>query len=165
MRRFDSAAADLVPGMRVRVRIARHEPWGVFVTILENPDVAASVDAAVIDSPSGSPRALPGEYPAVGTEADAVVQTVRRWFPPVLVRLTLRSADLREFRWGCDLCGTPTVLSPGGDGIVLDARSADGPGGTALVAHRSCVIERLHRDSLEGARIRLLGRKTRTAPD
>ncbi|WP_181874444.1 hypothetical protein [Marinitenerispora sediminis] len=158
MHRFDSAAADLVPGARVRVRITGHEPWGVLAEVLGSPDTGASVDAGRIDSPSGSPRALPEEYPVLGSEVDAVVEAVRRWSPPAWVRLTLRAADLREFRWGCDLCGASAVLSPGGDGVVLDARSAEGPGATSLVVHRSCLVDRLHPTSLEGPRVRLLGR-------
>ncbi|WP_229811808.1 hypothetical protein [Streptosporangium pseudovulgare] len=136
-----------------------HQPWGVSVVIPGHEGIGASVDAAVIDSPSGNPRALPEEYPPVGAEVDAVVQQLRRYTSPAWARLSLRSQDLECFQWGCDFCDTPVVLSPGGDGVTLDVRSADGPGSTAIVAHRECLAIRLHTRSLEPARIRSVGRK------
>ncbi|MFF0312895.1 hypothetical protein ACFYSC_36195 [Streptosporangium sp. NPDC004379] len=159
MRRFDAAGAGLVPGQTVRARVIAHQPWGVSMVIPGHEDIGASIDAAVIDSPSGNPRALPEEYPRVGTEVDAIVQQLRRYTSPAWARLSLRSQDLECFRWGCDFCGTPAVLSPGGDGVTMDVRSADGPGGTAVIAHRECLAIRLHTRSLEPVRIRSVGRR------
>lgn len=159
MRRFDAAGAGLVPGQTVRVRVATHQPWGVSVVIPGHEDIGASVDAAVIDSPSGNARALPEEYPPVGSEVDAVVQQLHRFTAPAWARLSLRGQDLECFQWGCDFCGALVVLSPGGDGVTMDVRSADGPGSTAVVAHRECLAIRLHTQSLEPARIRSVGQR------
>ncbi|MER5319223.1 hypothetical protein [Streptosporangium roseum] len=159
MHRFDAAGAGLVPGQTVRARVTTHQPWGISVVISGHEDIGASVDAAVIDSPSGNPRALPEEYPPVDAEVDAVVQQLRRYTSPAWARLSLRSQDLKCFQWGCDFCGTPVALSPGGDGVTMDVRSADGPGSTAVVAHRECLAIRLHTQSLEPARIRSVGRR------
>jgi hypothetical protein len=131
---------------------------GVSAQIVGHGDIGASVDASVIDGPSGSAFALDEEYPPVGAEVDAVVQQIRRFHPPAWVRLTLRAADLVEFRWPCDLCGRPTTLSPGGDGVVMDVRSADGPGSTAPVAHRTCLADLLIHNPGEQARVLHLGR-------
>ena len=70
--------------------------------VLGLDDWGVSADAAYIDSPSGSPRALPREYPAVGHERDAVVQEIDRY--------------------------QPALVCSGGDGISIDVRSADGRG-------------------------------------
>ncbi|MEV0160294.1 hypothetical protein [Nonomuraea fuscirosea] len=159
VQRFDAAGAELVPGQRVRVRVTQQHRWGVMVEILGHEGIGASIDGAAIDSPSGTGRAWLGEYPAAGTEMDAVVQEIRRWSPPAWVRLTIRAEDLRSFQWLCDFCGTPTVLSPGGDGVVMDVRSADGPGSHAVVAHRECLRSRLHESSSEHARVDSVGRR------
>lgn len=158
MQRFDAAGASLVPGQSVRVRVTGHEPWGVMVVIPGHEDIGASVDATVIDSPSGNHRAFPWEYPRVGSEVDAVVQQIRRYSQPSWARLTMRSQDLECFQWPCDFCGTHTVLSPGGDGVVMDVRSADGPGSTSIVSHRECLATRLHDRSFEHSRVRSVGR-------
>jgi hypothetical protein len=67
-------------------------------------------------------------YPPVGTVIDAVVEQVRRWYPPAWVRLSIRPRDLELLGWPCGFCGEQVVLSPGGGGLVLDVRSNDGPG-------------------------------------
>jgi hypothetical protein len=151
---FDRAAVGLIPGRTVRVSAISHEPWGVRVTILDWVDVDASIDAAMIDSPSGSGRALPEEYPSIGAELDAVVQSIRRYTSPGWIRLTIRAADLEEFRWPCGFCGEPTVLNSGGDGVVLDVRTVDGPESTSFAAHRACLSERVH-PSIAGERARI----------
>lgn len=143
MQRFDSGASTLVVGEKVRVKITSHERWGVMARVLGHEDVGASADAAYIDSPSGSPRALPHEYPAAGAETDAVVQEIDRYTPPLWLRLTLRRGDLHTFKWPCGFCAQPAVVSAGGDGVSIDVRSADGPGCAAFVAHRSCLADRL----------------------
>lgn len=125
-------------------QVVAHEDWG------------ASADAAYIDSPSGSARALPHEYPAVGTETAAVIQQIDSYHPPFWLRLTLREADLRTLRWPCGFCAQPAVMSPGGDGVSVDVASADGPGIAAFVAHRACVVERLD-ERFIGERARIVG--------
>lgn len=110
-----------------------------------------------MDSPSGSCIALPEERPSIGTEVTAVVQEIRRWTPPGYIRLSLRAKDLEEFRWHCDLCMAPTTLSPGGDGVVMDVKSAEGPGSHTIVAHRTCLLGALHPESLERARVTTVG--------
>jgi hypothetical protein len=156
--RFDSAPANLVPGERVRAKVTSHENWGVVVSVLGVEHVGASIDAALIDSPSGSPRALPSEYPPIGAELQAVVQQISRYHPPVWLRLTIRATDLECFSWPCGFCNQPTTLSADGDGVVLDVRSTDGPGCTSVMAHRSCLIERLHPMTAgEAARVARLG--------
>lgn len=161
MERFDGAATTLVIGETVRITVTSHEPWGVMATVHGHEDVGASVDGALIDSPCGSPRALPHEYPSVGTQMNAVIQEISRFHPPMWLRLTLRAADLLEFRTLCALCGLATVLSPGGDGVTLDVRSTDGPGATSFAAHRECLIERLHPRAVgEPARVASLGRSS-----
>lgn len=156
MERFDGGVADLVVGETVRVRIVSHEVWGVIAQVLGHEDVGASADGAYIDSPSGSARALPHEYPAVGAEVDAVVQEIDRYGPPLWLRLNLRREDRRRFRWPCGFCAEPAVLSPGGDGVSIDVRSTDGPGCASFVAHRSCLAERLD-PGFRGDRARVAG--------
>ncbi|WP_197698919.1 hypothetical protein [Micromonospora inositola] len=125
MQRFDSVGCDLVVGTAVRATVMSHEPWGVMAEVLGHETVGASVDAGVIDSPSGAPRALPEEYPPVGEQVDAVVQEISRYHPPVWIRLTMRAADLHKFSWPCGCCGQLTILSPGGDGVTVDVRSSE----------------------------------------
>jgi hypothetical protein len=57
-------------------------------SVLGAEHVGSSIDAALIDSPSGSPRALPSEYPPIGTELHAVVQQY-----PALPPTRVASAD------------------------------------------------------------------------
>ncbi|GAA3737713.1 hypothetical protein HDA32_005396 [Spinactinospora alkalitolerans] len=153
----DSAGIALIPGQTVRAEVIDHQPWGIFVRIVDPEGVIASVDASAMDSPSGSFIALPEERPSVGTEVTAVVQEVRRWTPPGHVRLSLRAKDLEEFRWRCDLCMTPTTLSLGGDGVAMDVKSAEAPGSHTIVAHRACLLDVLHPESLERARVTAVG--------
>jgi hypothetical protein len=159
MKRFDGGASALVVGEKVRVRITSHERWGVMAQVLGHEDVGASADAAYIDSPSGSSRALPDEYPAIGAATNAVVQEIDGFTPPLWLRLTLRRADLRTFTWPCAFCAQQAVVSPGGDGVSINVRSTDGPGCTSFVAHRSCLAERLDsRFTGERARVAKVGR-------
>ncbi|MEV2238403.1 hypothetical protein [Micromonospora sp. NPDC049891] len=159
MQRFDSVGCDLVVGTAVRATIICHERWGVMAEVLGHETVGASVDAGVIDSPSGAPRALPEEYPPVGEQVDAVVQEISRYHPPVWIRLTMRAADLHEFSWPCGCCGQLTILSPGGDGVTVDVRSSEGPGCASFAAHRSCLAGRLNPDFKgDRARVNAVGR-------
>ncbi|WP_157740303.1 hypothetical protein [Micromonospora auratinigra] len=159
MRRFDSAGGDLVVGVTVRATITSHERWGVMAEVVGHETMGASVDAGVIDSPSGSSRALPEEYPPVGAQVDAVVQEISRYHPPAWIRLTTRATDLRELRRPCGFCGRPTTLSPGGDGVTVDVRSSTGPGCASFDAHRSCLADRLDPDlGGDRARINAVGR-------
>jgi hypothetical protein len=159
VQRFDSVSCELVVGTAVRARIIGHEPWGVMAKVLGHEAVGASVDGGFIDSPSGLWRAMPEEYPPVGEEVDAVVQEIRRYHPPVWIRLTMRAADLHEFSWPCGCCGQLTILSPGGDGVTVDVRSSEGPGCASFAAHRSCLADRLNPDfNGDRARVSAVGR-------
>jgi hypothetical protein len=82
VQRFDGAGCDLVVATAVQATILSHERWGVMAEVLGHETAGASVDAGVIDSPSGSPRALPEEYPPVGERIDAVVQQADQPVPP-----------------------------------------------------------------------------------
>ncbi|WP_203703790.1 hypothetical protein [Asanoa iriomotensis] len=158
MQRFDSVAGGLVVGTAVRATIISHERWGVMAQVLGHESVGASVDGGYIDSPSGSSRALPAEYPPVGAQVGALVVEVDRYHPPIWIRLTTRAADLREFSRPCGCCGRPTNLSPGGDGVTVDVRSSDGPGCASFVAHRSCLADRLNPDfNGDRARVNAVG--------
>jgi len=159
VQRFDSVAGDLVVGTAVRATIISHERWGVMAEVLGHESVGASVDGGLIDSPSGSLRALPAEYPPVGEQVDAVVAEISRYHPPAWIRLTMRAADLREFAWPCGCCGQLAILSPGGDGVTVDVRSSEGPGCASFAAHRSCLADRLD-PSFDGdrARVNAVGR-------
>jgi hypothetical protein len=143
MNRFETAALALVPGARVRIRVTSHEPYGVMVTVLGHETVGASVDAIMIDSPSGAPMAIRDEYPPVDAELEAVVSEVRAYTPPAWIRITLRRIDLDTYRKRCGFCGETTALNAGGDGVSIEVRSAEGPGAASIVAHRRCLIERL----------------------
>src|SRR5690349_20221363 len=96
-----------------------------------------------------------GLYPPIGSEIDAVVEQVSRFGPPAYARLTIRPADLRSFTWPCDFCGGRATMSPGGDGLVLDVRSNDGPGSTTVIAHRTCLADRIRPEN-RGERARVL---------
>lgn len=159
VQRFDSVGCDLVMGTAVRATIISHQPWGVTAEVLGHETVGASVDARLIDSPAGAPRALPEEYPPVGEQVDAVVKEIRRYHPPVWIDLTMRAADLHEFSWPCGCCGQLTILSPGGDGVTIDVRSSEGPGCASFAAHRSCLAGRLDPDfNGDRARVNAVGR-------
>ncbi|MBB4931072.1 hypothetical protein F4561_001892 [Lipingzhangella halophila] len=157
MQDADLATYALVPGQQVRARVLEHFPWGVMVRIVGHERAGASVDFMAMDRPSGAPRSLPPEFPPVGAEVTAVVQEVRRWEGRSWVRLSLRAADLAALHWRCDLCMTTTTLSPGGDGLTLEVRSAGGPESHTVVAHRACLLDALHPDSLERARAERVG--------
>jgi hypothetical protein len=153
MDRFETESVALLPGQRVRARILSHHRWGVSVEIIGHEHVGASVDLIEQLGAAVSPDELPAMFPRVGAEIDAVVQQVRRWHPPAWVRLSIRPGDLESFAWPCDFCGEPVILSAGGGGLTLDARSVDGPGSSTLTSHRTCLASRLHHDSTERARI------------
>jgi hypothetical protein len=159
MDRFETASLALLPGQRVRATVLAHHPWGFTARIAGHEDVGASVDMIEQFGTAAPGDEVYALFPPVGTELDAVVQRVRRWFPPALVRLSIRPADLSCFRWPCDFCGTDTVLSAGGDGLVLDVRSNDGPGSTTVIAHRTCLADRIRPDNAgERARALRIGR-------
>ncbi|MCK2237680.1 MULTISPECIES: hypothetical protein [unclassified Crossiella] len=158
MDRFETESLAFLPGQRVRAIVRAHFAWGVGAEIVGHEQVGASVDMIEQFGKAAQGDAL---FPPVGAEIDAVVDSVRRWTEPAWVRLSLRPADLETFRRPCDFCGQDTVLSAGGDGLVLDVRSHDGPGSHTVLAHRTCLADRLHPDS-EGERARALtvGRKS-----
>lgn len=143
----------LLPGQRVRARILSHHPWGVEAEIIGHEQVGASADLTGQSGAAVFSGELPAVFPRVGAEIDAVVQQVRRWEPPARVRLSIRPGDLESFAWPCDFCGEPVVLSAGGGGLTLDARSVDAPGSSTLISHRACLAGRLHPGSAERARI------------
>jgi hypothetical protein len=111
MDRFETRSMALLPGQRVQARILRHEPWGVLAQIIGHEHVGASIDmieqfGALLD------QELEATYPPAGSVIDAVVEQVRRWYPPAWVRLSIRPRDLELLRWPCGFCGEPVVLSP-----------------------------------------------------
>lgn len=152
----DGAECVLLPGQTVTAVVTGREPWGVFVRVVGS-GAYASIDAASIDSPAGSPIALPEERPEVGDEVTAVVQQVRWWGPPQTVRLSLRAAALAEFRWPCDVCGTDTTLSPGGDGVVMALRGIDVPQDDTVITHGECLRGALHPDGHTRRRVTRFG--------
>lgn len=160
MTRFETPSLALLPGQRVRATVVSQHPWGVIVRIVGHEDVGASIDMmeqfghTITDDQEF--RAL---FPAIGTEIDAIVEQARRFSPPAGVRLSIRPVDLESLRRPCDFCGLPAVLSAGGDGLVLDYRSNDGPGSGTLVVHRACLADRIRPDNIgERARAMRLGR-------
>lgn len=133
-----------------------HHPWGVSVQIVGYEHLGASVDMIEqFGRTTPDHEELLKMYPPVGGEIDAVVEQIRRWNDPAWVRLSLRPADLDTFRWPCDFCGDPTTLSEGGDGLVLDVRSNDGPGSHTVISHRTCLAERIRPENA-GERARAL---------
>jgi hypothetical protein len=158
--RFESASMALLPGQRVRVKVSSRHPWGVLVTIVGHEDVGASIDIIEqFGAQAPDDAMLEPFYPAVGDEIEAVVQQVRRYSAPAWARLSIRPEDLELFQWPCDFCSERTVLSPGGDGLVLDVRSTDGPGATTVIAHRVCLADRIaHGNTGERARTLRVGR-------
>jgi hypothetical protein len=156
--RFDVAAVELLPGQRVRARVLSHERWGVLVEIIGHERVGASIDMIELFGRGRTDRELAELTPVIGAEIDAVVEQIRRWHPPVWVRLSIRPNDLESFQWRCDFCAEPTTLSRGGDGVVLDVRSNDGPGSHSIISHRDCLADSLHPTSSERARVARVGR-------
>lgn len=144
MERFETESLALIPGQRVRAKVLEHQPWGVIAQIVGYERVGASVDIiAQFWDKATSPEQLLAMYPPVDTMIDAVVYQVGRWNPPAWVRLSIRPEDLASFRQPCDFCGQPTTLSAGGDGLVLDVRSNDGPGSHTVTSHRTCLVDRI----------------------
>lgn len=144
MDRFETASLPIMPGQRVRATVLSHQPWGLAARIIGHEQVGASVDMIEqFGRTTAGREELRALFPAVGTEIDAVVQQVRRSSPPAWVRLSIRPADLESFSWPCDFCDQRTVLSAGGDGLVLDVRSNDGPGSHTVIAHRTCFADRI----------------------
>ncbi|THA86425.1 hypothetical protein E6U81_03870 [Streptomyces sp. A0592] len=142
-----------MPGQRVRAKVMSRQPWGLLVVIpgYEEAGVSASVDMiALYSGTTDSHDDLLTLFPPVGAEIDAVVQQVRRSHPPVSVRLSILPADLECFTWPCEFCGERTAVGPGGDALVLDARSNDGPGSLTVVAHRHCLAERFRPEAAGG---------------
>jgi hypothetical protein len=156
---MDQLAAEnwaLIPGQRVRAEVVSHHPWGVGARILGHEPVVGSVDMIQLFARTTPDHdELLAMFPPIGTEIDAVVQRVDRWRGPGQVRLSIRPADLESFRWICDFCGQQTVLSTGGDGLVLDSRSNDGPGSHTIISHRRCLADRIRPEN-PGERARAL---------
>ncbi|MFC9088201.1 hypothetical protein [Nocardiopsis dassonvillei] len=76
----------------MRIKVTSHEPWGVLVQIIGHEHIGASVDGVVIESPH--PRAEPEDYPAIGTEASAVVARIREDGKPPWVYLSMLHTDV-----------------------------------------------------------------------
>ncbi|MET8570109.1 hypothetical protein [Streptomyces sp. NPDC004783] len=104
---------------------------------------------------AGSHDELLALFPPVGSQIDAVIEQIHRWHPPVSVRLSIRPADLESLVRSCDFCGERITLSPGGDALVLDSRSIDGPGSHTVISHRHCLAERIRPEN-GGERARAL---------
>ncbi|WP_245240275.1 hypothetical protein [Streptomyces erythrochromogenes] len=156
--RFETVSLALMPGQRVRAKVLSHQPWGLLVAIAgyEEAGVSASVDMIALYSRTTiGHEDLTALFPPVGSEIDAVVQQVRRYHRPASVRLSILPADLERFTWPCDFCGERTTVSPGGDALVLDVRSNDGPGSLTVIAHRHCLAERIRPENA-GERLRAL---------
>jgi hypothetical protein len=144
MERFETESLALLPGQRVQAKILSHHSWGVVAEIVGYERVGASVDMIQqFGSATSSYDELKAMYPPVGSQIDAVVEQVDRYDPPGWVRLSIHPEDMESFRWICDFCGKPTVLSPGGDGLALDVRSNDGPGSHTVISHRTCLADRI----------------------
>ncbi|MEV7730343.1 hypothetical protein AB0P15_37385 [Streptomyces sp. NPDC087917] len=98
-------------------------------------------------------------FPPIGSQVDAVIEQIRRYHLPVSVRLVIRPADLESLACSCDFCGEPVRLGPGGDALILDSRSLDGPGSHTLISHRHCLAERIRPENTgERARALKVGR-------
>ena len=146
MERFETQSLALLPGQRVRARVLSHHPWGVLTEIIgyEDSGVSASIDMIEQFSRTTSSHGeLLALFPPVGSEIDAVIQQIHRWHPPVAVRLSIRANDLESLQQHCDFCGEWATLSPGGDALILDVRSNDGPGSHTVISHRACLAERI----------------------
>ncbi|MFE5598425.1 hypothetical protein ACFQ8O_04440 [Streptomyces coelicoflavus] len=158
MERFETDSLALMPGQKVQARVLSHHPWGVLVEIIgyENAGLSVSIDMIQqFSTTEGSYDELLALFPPVGTQIDAVIEQIHRWRPPVSVRLTIRPADLEALVWSCDFCGEPITLGPGGNALVLDSRSSDGPGSHTLISHRRCLAERIRPEN-GGERARAL---------
>ncbi|NBH07749.1 hypothetical protein [Amycolatopsis sp. SID8362] len=166
MDRFETKSFALMPGQRVEAEVLSHHPWGVLVRIAGHEDdgLSASIDMIeLFASYTSSHEELLALFPPVGSRVDAVVQRITRWHPPVSVRLSIRASDLEALTWTCDFCGERTTLSPGGDALVLDARSNNGPGSFGIVVHRQCLAQRIRPENA-GERARALRIGERDSP-
>ncbi|MFE2975677.1 hypothetical protein [Streptomyces sp. NPDC059258] len=146
MERFETGSLALMPGQKVQATILSHQPWGVIVEIIGYENIGLSVSIDMIQQfsrPTLPYDELLALFPPVGSRVDAVIEQISRWTPPVSVRLSIRPADLESLTWRCDFCGDPITLGPGGDALVLDSRSHDGPGSHTIVSHRHCLAERI----------------------
>jgi hypothetical protein len=135
-----------MPGQKVRASVLSHHPWGVLVEIIgyENAGLSASIDMiGHFSRTTSSHDDLLACFPPIGSQIDAVIEQIRRWHPPVSVRLSIRPADLESLVRRCDFCGEQTTVSPGGDALVLDVRSNDGPGSYTVISHRHCLAGRI----------------------
>ncbi|WP_307840283.1 hypothetical protein [Streptomyces sp. G44] len=122
----------------------------------ENAALSASVDMIQqFSETTSSYEELLALFPPIGSQIDAVIEQIHRWHPPVSVRLSIRPADLESLAWSCDFCGEQITLGPGGDALVLDSRSHDGPGSHTVISHRNCLAERIRPDNT-GERARAL---------
>jgi hypothetical protein len=158
MERFETESLALMPGQAVQARVLSHHRWGALVDIVgyEDAGLSASIDMIQqFSRTAAGHEELPARYPPVGALVSAVIEQVHRWHPPVSVRLSIRAADLESFDWPCDFCGERATVSPGGDALVLDVRSNDGPGSHTLISHRNCLTERI-RPGSAGERARAL---------
>lgn len=158
LERFETESLALMPGQKVQARVLSHHPWGVLVEIVgyENAGLSASIDMIQqFSQTTSSHDELLALFPPIGSQIDAVIEQIHRWHPPVSVRLTIRPADLESLVWSCDFCGEPITLSPGGDALVLDSRSSDGPGSHTIISHRQCLAERIRPEN-SGERARAL---------
>ncbi|MBB1254795.1 hypothetical protein [Streptomyces alkaliterrae] len=162
MERFETGSLALMPGQKVQARVLSHHPWGVIVEIVgyENVGLSASIDMIQQFSQATSGyEELLALFPPVGSQIEAVIEQVHRWHPPVSVRLSIRPADLEALTWSCDFCGEQITLSPGGDALVLDSRSNDGPGSHSVISHRHCLAERIRpQNAGERARAMKIGK-------
>lgn len=162
MERFETESLALMPGQRVRARVLSHHSWGVVVEIMgfENAGLSASIDMIQqFSQTTSSHDELLALFPPIGSQLDAVIEQIRRWHPPVSVRLSIRPADLESLAWHCDFCGERIMLSPGGNALILDSRSHDGPGSHSIISHRQCLAERIRPENAgERARALKIGR-------
>jgi len=146
MERFETASLALMPGQKVQATVLSHHSWGVIVEIAgyENVGLSASIDMIQqFSRTTSSHDELLGLFPAIGSQLEAVIEQIHRWHPPVSVRLSIRPDDLESLSWRCDFCGEPITVSPGGDALILDSRSTDGPGSHTIVSHRHCLADRI----------------------
>ncbi|MFD9407039.1 hypothetical protein ACFWBN_08420 [Streptomyces sp. NPDC059989] len=158
MERFETESLAFMPGQQVQAKVLSHHPWGVLVAIVgyENARLSASIDMIEqFSRTTSSHDELLALFPPVGSQIDAVIEQIHRWHPPVSVRLSIRPADLASPARNCDFCGEPATLSPGGDALVLDSRSNDGPGSHTIISHRHCLAERIRPENT-GERARAL---------
>ncbi len=163
MDRFEAKSMTLMPGQKVRAKVLGHQPWGLLVEIIgyEGSGFSASIDMIEqFSRTTNSDDELRALFPAVGSEIDAVIEQIRRYHSPVSVRLSIRPTDLESLHWWCDFCGERTTLSPGGDALVLDVRSNDGPGSHTVISHRHCLADRIRPENTgERARALKVGRR------